>query len=359
MTLKVCICWTDISGYMASCWRALAARPEIDLKVIAFEPADSKEAVFDRSVMDGVRHELITREEAMNDRDKVAAMVLAHEPAVLSLPGWFYGGYSALAEHPRLSHCFRIMSMDNPWNGSVRQRLGKYLRARFLSKIHRVIVAGDKTFELALRLGFSEHQVRRGVYGFDFDRFAPVLDERLRAPQWPREFLFIGQYAEKKNLPLLLDAYAQYREKSPRPWGLSCMGMGPLKASLAGRGGVTDLGFVQPSAQPAALARVGAFVLPSRYDPWGVAIAEAAGAGLPVVCSHACGAAVELVRSYYNGLIIATDHREALVRALHEVEQRETQMPEWGRRGRELAAPFAARFWADRWAAVFEERTPG
>jgi glycosyltransferase involved in cell wall biosynthesis len=355
--LKVCICWTDISGYMAACWRALAARPEIDLKVIAFEPTDSKEAVFDRSVMNGITHELITRERAMNDRDAIAGMVLAHAPDVISLPGWYYGAYSALADHPRLAHCTRLMSMDNPWNGSLRQHLGKYLRASFFAKIHRVIVAGDKTFEFARRLGFGESRIRRGVYGFDAARFAPVLDERMRRGPWPREFVFIGQYAEKKNLPMLLSAYDAYRRGSPRPWGLTCMGMGPLKSALAGREGVTDLGFVQPADQAGALARVGAFVLPSVYDPWGVAIAEAAGAGLPVVCSEACGAAIELVRSYYNGLTIATGHEGALVRAMQAIEAREAEMPEWGRRGRELAAPYGAEFWAARWAGAIAEGT--
>lgn len=349
---RVCICWTDISGYMAACWRALAADPAVDLKVIAFEPADSKEAVFDRSVMEGVPHELITREAAMNDPARVGAMVRAHNPRVLSVPGWYYRGYSALVDDPALRDARRLMSMDNPWTGSWRQRLGGLARRAFFAKIHHVMVAGEKTYQFARALGFGEDQIDRGVYGFDAARFAPVYDERVRRGAWPREFVFIGQYAQKKNLPLLLEAYAEYRRAGASPWGLTCMGMGPLKQMLVGREGVRDLGFVQPVDQVAALAGVGAFVLPSSYDPWGVAIAEAAGAGLPVVCTRACGAALELVRSYYNGLIIATDDRAALTRAMLEVDARAGEMPEWGRRGRELAAPYGAAFWAARWKAA-------
>ena len=34
--LRVAFCWTQVSGYMASCWRALAAQPGIDLWVGLF-----------------------------------------------------------------------------------------------------------------------------------------------------------------------------------------------------------------------------------------------------------------------------------------------------------------------------------
>lgn len=31
--LKIVICWTEISGYMNACWKALARRPGIDLQI--------------------------------------------------------------------------------------------------------------------------------------------------------------------------------------------------------------------------------------------------------------------------------------------------------------------------------------
>jgi glycosyltransferase involved in cell wall biosynthesis len=37
------------------------------------------------------------------------------------------------------------------------------------------------------------------------------------------------------------------------------------------------------------------FVLPSRYDGWGVVVNQALGAGLPIICSDAVGAAPDLV----------------------------------------------------------------
>ena len=70
---------------------------------------------------------------------------------------------------------------------------------------------------------------------------------------------------------------------------------------LVGVHGVEMLGFVQPDDLPAVLERAGCLVLPSRFEPWGVVVHEAAAAGLPIVCTPVCGAATRLVLDGYNG----------------------------------------------------------
>ena len=34
--MRIVICWSHVSGYMAACWRALAATPGVDLFVLGF-----------------------------------------------------------------------------------------------------------------------------------------------------------------------------------------------------------------------------------------------------------------------------------------------------------------------------------
>ena len=92
--------------------------------------------------------------------------------------------------------------------------------------------------------------------------------------------------------------------------------------------------------------------MPSRYEPWGVAIAEAAAAGLPILCTEACGASVELVRPYYNGLIVPTDDAQSLADAMIWCHAHRDRLAEFGERGRSLAAAYSADVWAERWAAV-------
>ena len=61
------------------------------------------------------------------------------------------------------------------------------------------------------------------------------------------------------------------------------------------RARVEYAGFQPPEALPRYFAQADVFVLPSRYDGWGVVVNQAIGAGLPVVCSDAVGAAYDLV----------------------------------------------------------------
>src|SRR5690606_254758 len=112
---------------------------------------------------------------------------------------------------------------------------------------------------------------------------------------WPRSFVFVGRYEEIKGLPELLEAYRKYRQACPDAWDLICVGHGPLKCEIPRSPGVLDLGFLQPLGVASMLARSGCFVLPSRYDAWGVALLEAASSALPVICSDHCGSHVELV----------------------------------------------------------------
>jgi glycosyltransferase involved in cell wall biosynthesis len=48
----------------------------------------------------------------------------------------------------------------------------------------------------------------------------------------------------------------------------------------------------------------GAFLCQADLILGPLALVEAAAAGLPIICTDACGSAVEVIRPGYNGLII-------------------------------------------------------
>ena len=133
------------------------------------------------------------------------------------------------------------------------------------------------------------------------------------------------------------------------PWSLTCCGGGPDAHLLTGIEGLTDGGFKQPAELPDVLRAHGAFVIASSFEPWGVVIAEAASSGLPIVCTSSCGAADDLVRPYYNGLVTPAGDAGALARALLWIHEHEAQLPAMGDRARQQAEPFSAGNWAVRW----------
>jgi glycosyltransferase involved in cell wall biosynthesis len=352
---RVVICWPGFSGYLAACWRALASDPGIDLMVVVAADDQKGQAPFDARLLDGLPV-AITKTPQGSDYAEVYRAVVSHRPDCVAIGGWFVPAFRRLAYEPELEQVRFVLGMDTPWRGAMRQRLGTLLLRRYIRRMWRVIVASERAWHYAVRLGVHHTKIRRGLYGADCASFNSVWRERLNsATAWPRSFLYVGRYASEKGLDTLLEAYRRYREAVDSPWPLTCCGRGQLSRLLENVAGITDRGFVQPGQQPPLFAEHGVFVLPSHFEPWGVVIPEAAAAGLPVICSDACGAGLEVVRSYYNGMTVATGSAADLCRALKWMHHHFDELPILGERAHIAAQPLAAEHWARRWREIFTE----
>lgn len=281
----------------------------------------------------------------------IAETVARHAPDAVLLNGWFYPPYRQLTRDARLRRARFVLGMDTPWTGSIRQHVNTIRLRRFVSRMDRIIVAGPRAGDFARRLGAPRARIVSGLYGFDFAAFR----DRSRAAAaaatdaaWPKRFLFAGRYVHSKGVSILVQAYRDYRTQVSDPWPLDCCGAGPEARRLQGQDGITDVGYLLPSELPTQFSRAGVFVMPSLDEPWGVAIAEAAGTGLPLICSDACGAAADLVRTFDNGLMVPAGDSAALAAAMKWMHEQHGRLPEMGRRSQQLAAPFSAEAWAQR-----------
>jgi len=340
---------------MAACWRELCKHTDIDFNVLAWSTENFGDAPFDTSLVANIPCQLLSPRERESGA-RIAELVTAQRPDIVVLPGWAYPQYRRLVRNPRLAHCRFAMFMDTPWRGTWRQRLARFKVGKYIDRMDRVILPGERSWQFARRLGVPERKIVRGLYGIDYASLRDCYVQRQGQPGgWPRSFLFSGRYNFVKGIDCLLRAYSIYRERTADPWPLRCCGAGPLAELLTSMPGVEDLGFVQPKDQPAVFARHGVFVLPSRFDPWPLVIAEAAASGLPVVCTEACGSSVELVRGHFNGLTVPSDDTQALARGLGWMHANYDRLPELGLRGQSLAGAYSAEIWAQRWAACFRE----
>jgi glycosyltransferase involved in cell wall biosynthesis len=170
-------------------------------------------------------------------------------------------------------------------------------------------------------------------------------------------FLASARFVEKKNLPKLIQAYAEYRRSSSAyanqplhkatpgreamadreirsqkselsnnkaPWDLVVLGDGPLKAGLCHL--ISDLrlndhvhlpGFKPYDELPVYYALANAFVHASTSEQWGLVVNEAIASGLPVIVSNRCGCAPELVNG--NGSTFDPTNQHDLTARLLEM----------------------------------------
>lgn len=338
---------------MASCWRALLASEDIEFKVLTFNTGKTNAAPFDSEVMNGIPHELLTFEQR-NDPDHINQHVRAFKPDIIVLPGWFHKPYRQLASNPEFAHCKFVMCMDNPWLGTMKQHLGRLVDKKFRKRMDAVMVPGERAFQFAKRLGFEESIIHRGVYGIESAAFKDLPDRRDAQPGgWPKRFLFAGRYAPVKGLDTLISGYKAYRDEVEDPWPLTCCGDGELVDQLADVPGIDNKGFTQPKDMPERFAEAGCFVLSSRYDPWPLVVVESCMAGLPVVCSAACGSGVELVRPMYNGLIFGTGKTDSLKQCLLWMHHHHDELSRMGRRSTLLGEAYSPAMWVARWQEMF------
>jgi glycosyltransferase involved in cell wall biosynthesis len=102
------------------------------------------------------------------------------------------------------------------------------------------------------------------------------------------------------------------------------------------------------------MAESGCLVLPSRFEPWAVVIHEAAAAGLPIVCTSACGASTRFVCDGYNGAIVSPDDPAGLAAGMLRVSGAgDDDRRRMGEGSTRLAAQLTTR----RWASYLLRRT--
>jgi len=344
--LRIFIGWRIISGYMAACWRALDAREDVEVFVVCRRGAN-----FDPAIVEGLEAKLLDEDEPLDER-WMRSEIGRRRPDALLISGWSDPAYRGLATSGEASGAIVVMGMDTPWTGSLRQRLGRFRHPKFFRRVDRAWVAGERAWQLARTLGFEERRIFRGVYAADVDAFAAAHQRRRERGGWPRRFLFVARYVAPKAIDVLCDGYARYRRSVADPWPLTACGAGPLADLIARTEGVEDRGFVQPADLPEVFAEHGVFVLASRYEPWGVVVAEAAASGLPVVCTESVCSSLDLVRSRYNGVTVPTDDAASLARAFRWMHEHESLLPEMGDRARAFAAAYSPEMWAERLIAA-------
>jgi glycosyltransferase involved in cell wall biosynthesis len=263
------------------------------------------------------------------------------QPDVIIVNSWHIAAYMKAARAWR-GKALRVVVMDHQWLGTPKQWLGRLTRRLYIQPaFDAAFMPGDEQAVFARHLGFQQHELIVGLYTCE--------DSFFTGPQaTPHDkFLFVGRLVDTKGVDVLAAAYRAYRATSTDPWPLVVAGIGPMADDLGSIEGVELLGFVRPADLPAVMADAGCLLLPSRFEPWGVVIQEAAASGQAVICTSTCGGASRLVLDGYNGRVIAPDAPEKLTQAMHWVAD---ATPEHravlSRRSVELANQYTPERWA-------------
>lgn len=155
----------------------------------------------------------------------------------------------------------------------------------------------------------------------DLDEFHQVDS---RGPQAKSYILCVALHHIHKAIDVLIKAFATFHTTYPAV-ELWLVGDGPYRGeleTLVRQLGLTEsvrfLGLQERSAVCQLLAECSLFVLPSRVEPFGIAIIEALASGKPVV-STKVGGIPEIIENGSNGILVKPDDPQALYEAMRMV----------------------------------------
>jgi glycosyltransferase involved in cell wall biosynthesis len=168
-----------------------------------------------------------------------------------------------------------------------------------------------------------------------------TADDEERQPD-PYKILFLSRLDPVKGLDLLLAAFARVRQREPRA-RLHIAGDGEASfvtslknlADQLGVGAAVEwTGFAEGETKRSAFSRAGVFVLPSRSENFGIAVAEAMSHGVPVVVSRNVAITGD-INAASAGCVVEPEVA-TLAEAINGLLRDEEGCRRMGERGREL-----------------------
>lgn len=226
-------------------------------------------------------------------------------------------------------------------------------------RVDAVVCVSDGLIPVVADLGVSPDRVQVIPVGIQVERTRRLASEP--PPDWMPEGPFVvglGRLAHAKAFDVLLEAHARVRQAG-LTHRLVIMGEGEEREALealAQRLNVSDTvfmpGFVRNPFP--VLAHASALAAPSRFEGWGLMVAEAVTLGVPVISSELPGTRDILGGGLYGELIdkASVDALEsALVRHLRD----RGPLLSKAESARAHADSFAVRGRARRYARLFEE----
>ena len=205
---------------------------------------------------------------------------------------------------------------------------------RFASLTHRRAARGADAVVCVSQTTRRDVLARWGVDGAKIvvAPHGPGQQPRLVAAVRAEHFLYVGDDEPRKNLGLLLDAYARYRADAPSGAALPLVLAGRARADAAGVR-------CEPTPDLAKLLNgAAALVHPALHEGFGLTALEAMSAGVPVIAARSPGLAETVGEA---ALLVDPYDAPALAAALAAVATDPALRADLAARGRQRAAGYS------------------
>jgi glycosyltransferase involved in cell wall biosynthesis len=270
--------------------------------------------------------------------------------------GWMHSGYVPLA--------LALAGTGLPLIASEHIDYSHYRTVPFEGVMIRLLVG-----RFARMTAISD-RVRSGFPAALRDKMVVVPNPVTTAPDQlsdpvggaQKTLLSVGRLFAQKDHRTLIAAFARLAPQHPQ-WRLRIVGEGALRPELERQ--IEDFGLGSRVDLPGVIQDISAeyrgaqlFVLPSRYESFGLATAEALAHGLPAVGFADCPGTNEIIEHEVNGLLAqGPDRVTALADALDMLMDSPALRRAYGAAGPKSVERFSLSAIASRWESLLRQVT--
>ena len=286
--------------------------------------------------------------------------------------GQFYSALQLLTllagSRPRILLDYHGVTPPHLWGPHNPEVLRRGLEQRGLTWCADAVVVHSGHTECELRENCRLPPARLHRLGFplDLERWSPGRGPGPLRRRWRLEgasvLLFVGRLAPNKRVPVLVEALARLRERTPPVHAVVVGDTGDLYREearrcreLAGALGVADrlhlLGRLPEADLPGAYRAADVLVMPSVSEGFCIPVIEALASALPVVAAHAT-ALPETVAD--AGLTFRPEDADDLAVQVGKILDTPELREELCRRGLERARLFSTENWSRQFARIVE-----
>ena len=357
---RLAIFTTHPIQYQAPWFRALAAVPELDVRVFfSYVPDAAEQGIgfgraltWDVPLRDGYASEVLTSRMAPGFVPGFARRIVGglgkaideFAPDAAMVLGW-----QELSLVAAVQACGRrgIHMILRGESNALRQRpwYVSEIHRRFFKRFEAFLAIGRANAAFYRRSGVPADRIVTSGYCVDNERFKAAADrirgdrrairEEWGIPPGAAAFAFVGKLEPKKCVMHFLEALRIAAEKGAPVHGLivgTGIEMEQATAFVASsRLPVSFAGFMNQGEIAKAYVAADALVLPSDFgETWGLVVNEAMATGLPAIVSDRIGAANDLVIDGETGLVFKHGSREQLAGAIERMARGDAERKRMG-----------------------------
>ncbi len=339
--IKILVVTNIIPPYRIPLYNYIYLIKHFDFKVIALGEKEANrdwkipknKIEFNYKILPGFHKFIWSKEIAIHLNWGLWKAILKYDPDIV-----ITSGYDMLAYWEAFLYCKIFKKKFILWNGTTLLSSKKtrgfksHLKQIIIRGADRYITYGTKAAEYLIHMSAPTGRIHVGINTGDMNWFRKKVKEfnqdeniRIERSKYPNILmLYVGRLSNNKGVFQILKALIELQDTDI---GLLIVGSGPQGKELKQLckdqklKNVYFKGFQQQDSLPRFYAVADFLILPTFKEVWGLVVNEALASGLYVLCSDRAGAAYDLIKEGWNGILFDPHSIEELITLIRKAKE--------------------------------------